>query len=153
MATQWYDHLGSPPLESYNISQNLTLHILEGGIVKDKKGRTCPSNYKLLRDFVGEDIPEFVLKRIDHHLAIREGDKQAERIRLAMEKAAAAEREAIRLEELEAERKTKKEKEDKVLEEPEVLDDDEDDDEDFENLEVDLTGPSPKKKTAKKAKK
>lgn len=145
---EWCQHLGGAPKESHILSENLTLHIMEGGVLKNKQGKNLPNNYTLLKDAVGEDIPEYVMRRIDHYLMQRHGDKRAERIKLAMEKAAAEEREAIRLEELQEARAAKKTHEEEVLA-PEVEEEVDEDEEDFEDLEASLTGPS-KRKTKKK---
>lgn len=157
MAQAWYDYLGGQVAETHNLSQNNTIHIMENGVLKDKKGKLLPTEYHLLRSRLGEDIPEWVMRRIDHFVALKASDKQSERIRRAMEAAAAAEREKIRQEELAARRAANNSQDEETP--VEAADEDfpedpdavfaEEEEEDFSDLEEALQGPTKRKKKKK----
>lgn len=149
MANQWWGYLGSEPVETHFISPSLTIHILQGGLIKDDQAKNLPHSQRLLEEVTGEKIPGAIMKRINHYLDTRKGDARSERIRRAAEAAAAAEREAIEIEEMEEHRKAKRAK-NKDYEEEDTFE--EEDEEELDDFEEELVAPSPAKVSKAKKK-
>lgn len=154
MAEKWYTPLGGLPAESHGLAPGVTIHLFSDGGLKDAKGRNLSSEYPLLRKQLGMDVPDYVMKRIEHYQAENLSEKKKQRIKAAMEAAAAAEREAIQREERQAQREAQREENARLKAEFEAeqeFEEDDDDDLDLEDLEEALSGPTKTKKKKKKS--
>lgn len=150
MAEKWYTPLGGLPAESHGLAPGVKIHIFADGSLKDAKGGYLPPDYALLRKKIGREVPDYVMKRIEHYQAENLSEQKKQRIKEAMERAAAAMREQIQLEERQVERAARREEAERLKAEYEAEKEFEDDDDiDLDELDEALSGP-PEKPTKKK---